>query len=61
MLVSINLNYYFLQMNVSRLRQMVALNKLEEFKLETRLRYLEDKIIPLSPITITTPLHSEAM
>ncbi|OXA56025.1 glutamic acid-rich protein [Folsomia candida] len=50
-----------LHMNVSRLRQMVALNKLEEFKLETRLRYLEDKIIPLSPITITTPLHSEAM
>jgi hypothetical protein len=41
---------------------MVAMSKLEEFKLETRLKFLEDKsdkLVPISPITITTPLHSE--
>jgi hypothetical protein len=45
--------------NVNRLKELVVISKLEEFKLETRLRYLEDKVIPISPITITTPLQAE--
>jgi len=45
--------------NVTKLKELVVLSRLEEFKLETRVRYLEDKCLQISPITTTTPLQPE--
>ncbi|ODM93594.1 RalA-binding protein 1 [Orchesella cincta] len=45
--------------NVNRLRLAIASCKVDEFRLVTRLKYLETKTSALSPVTITTPLQTE--
>lgn len=41
------------------LQKLVAQSRLEEFLLETRMKYLENQIAPVSPITTVTPLQND--